>query len=135
MDNVFPNEHVYSNELYPLKEVKFEDTTIMVPKIQKNVLFRTYSKQCLTACKISKHTELHEMSSKKMMELRFRIIKNIYNFENTLCVPRNIMFTSLQYKLLKKLEKIMNIDDKKNILFNKIILQTCKKIDNLTNLL
>jgi hypothetical protein len=64
----------------------------------------------LTACKISKHTDVHEMCSKKTMELMYKCKKNIYNFENTLC-------------------------DKKNILFNKIILQTCKKIDNLTNLL
>jgi phosphorylcholine metabolism protein LicD len=135
MDNLFPNEHVYSNELYPLKEVKFEDTTIMVPKNQKNMLFRTYSKQCLTACKISKHTELHEMCSKKTMELMYKYKKNIYQVECALHVPRNIMVTSLQYKLIKKLEKTINSDDKKNILFNKIILQTCKKIDSVINLL
>lgn len=28
----------------------------------------------------------------------------------------------------------MNSDDKKNILFNKIVLKTCKKIDNLCNI-
>jgi len=107
----------------------------MVPKNQKNMLFRTYSKQCLTACKISKHTELHEMCSKKTMELMYKYKKNIYQVECALHVPRNIMVTSLQYKLIKKLEKTINSDDKKNILFNKIILQTCKKIDNVINLL
>lgn len=34
-DYYFPNEHVHVNELYPLKEIVFEDTKIMVPNIQK----------------------------------------------------------------------------------------------------
>jgi hypothetical protein len=134
MNNFFPNEHIYSNELYPLQEIEFEDTKIMVPNIQKNMLFRTYSNKCLTACKISKHVGVHEVCSKKIMEQRHRIVKNIYNFEKALHVPRNIMFTSLQYKLAKKIEKKMNNDDNKNILFNKIVLKTCKKIDNLCNI-
>ena len=133
MDNFFPNEHIYSNELYPLKEVAFEDTTIMVPNIEKNVLFRTNSKQCLKACKILKHNDIHETCSKKTMELMYKYKKKLYEVECALRVPRNIMVTSLQYKLLKKLEKKMN-NDNKNILFNKIVLKTCKKIDNLFNI-
>jgi hypothetical protein len=133
MDNFFPNEHIYSNELYPLKEVKFEDTTIMVPNIEKNVLFRTYSKKCLTACKILKQTDVHEVCSKKTMELMYNYKKKIYEVECALHVPRNIMFTSLQYKLAKKIEKKINSDE--NILFNKIVLKTFKKIDNLCNII
>jgi hypothetical protein len=129
-DYTFPNEHVYGNELYPLKEIKFEDTTIMVPNIQKNMLFRTYSKQCLTACKILKHTDVHELYSKNLAEVRYRIIKNIYELECTLHLPRNIMFTSLQYKLSKKIEKKMN-SGKKNEIFNKIILKTVESINDL----
>ena len=130
IDYYFPNEHVYENELYPLKEIKFEDTTITVPKIQKNMLFRTYSKQCLTACKIVKHTDLHELYSKKIAEVRYRVMKKIYEVECALHVPRNIMFTSLQYKLSKKIEKKMN-SSKENILFNKIILKTAESISTL----
>jgi hypothetical protein len=102
----------------------------MVPNIQKNMLFRTYSDRCLTACKIVKHIDIHEVSSKKIMEVRYRIMKNIYEVECALHVPRNIMFTSLQYKLTKKMEKKMN-SGKKNILFNKIILKTVENINDL----
>lgn len=132
VDYYFPNEHVHVNELYPLQEVEFEDTKIMVPNIQKNMLFRTYSNKCLDACKISKHVGAHEVCSKRMMELRHRIIKKIYNFEKALHVPRNIMFTSLHYKLSKKIEKKMNSDNNKR--FNKVILTTFKKINHLCNL-
>ena len=112
------------------QEIKFEDTTIMVPNIQKNMLFRTYSDRCLTACKIVKHTDLHELYSKNFAELRYRMMKNMYEVECALHVPRNIMFTSLQYKLTKKMEKKMN-SGKKNILFNKIILKTVENINDL----
>ena len=134
MDHLFPNEQIYSNELYPLKKVAFENTTIMVPNIQKNTLFRTYSNKCLTECKIVKHVYIHEMASKKLMELRYNIMKKIYNVESTLKIPRNIMFNTLQYKLMKKIEKKINKNDNKNVLFNKIILKTVEKIDDLCNL-
>ena len=131
MDYYFPNEHVYDDELYPLKEIKFEDTTIMVPNIQENMLFRTYSDKCLTACKIVKHTDVHESYSKKIAKVRYRYLKIMYEIECALHVPRNIMFTSLQYKLTKKIEKKMNDNSKKNILFNKIILKTFESINHL----
>ena len=126
----FPNEYIYKNELYPLKRINFENTTIMVPNIQINTLFRTYSSRCLTACKIINHTDVHEVCSKNFAEVRYRIIKNIYELECALHLPRNIMFTSLQYKLSKKIEKKMN-SGKKNILFNKIILKTAESINDL----
>jgi lipopolysaccharide cholinephosphotransferase len=133
IDNYFPNEHVYSNELYPLKEIKFEDTTIMVPNIQNNMLFRTYSNKCLTECKISNHIVAHEVCSKKIIKLRYRIIKNIHNFESILQIPNNITLTSLQYKLSKKIEKKLNNYDNKGQIFNKIFLKTCKQINHLYN--
>jgi hypothetical protein len=57
------------------------------------------------------------------------MMKNIYEVECSLHVPRNIMFTSLQYNLTKKMEKKMN-SGKKNI-FNKIILKTVENINDL----
>lgn len=134
MDYYFPNEQVYIKELYPLKEVHFEDTTIMVPNIQNNILFRTYSDQCLTSCKIISHTDVHEMCSKKMMEKRYHYLKNMYEIESALHIPKNIMFTSLQYKLSKKIENKFNNNYKRNILFNKLVLKTVKKIDDSINL-
>lgn len=125
-DYYFPNEHVHVNELYPLKEIVFEDTKIMVPNIQKNMLFRTYSNKCLSVCKISKLVGVHEVCNKKIMEQRYRIIKKIYNFENAHHIPRNVMFTTLQYKLSKKIEKKMN-----NEVLNKIFVKTIKKINDI----
>lgn len=134
MDFYFPNEHIYKNELYPLKKVNFEDTTIMVPNIQKNVLFRTYSADCLTGCKIVKHTDMHEMSSKKIMELRYNYLKIIYDIECSFKVPKNVMFTLLQYNLSKKIEKKIN-DNKNNKIFDNLILKIFKNINDLCDAL
>jgi hypothetical protein len=60
MAEVFPNQQIYSNELFPLKEVAFEDTTIMIPNNETNVLYRNFSDKCLRVCKISSHVTLHE---------------------------------------------------------------------------
>jgi phosphorylcholine metabolism protein LicD len=133
INSFFPNEHIYENELYPLKEIKFEDTIIMVPSIQKNVLFRTYSDKCLTSCKIANHIDIHELSCKKTMERRYRILKRIYEIESAVHIPRNIMFTALQYKLSKKIEKKLNSQNK-NQIFNKTFYKTAEKIDNFFNM-
>ena len=130
IDDCFPNERIYKNELYPLKIIDFEDTTITIPNIQKNVLFRTYSEKCLTSCKIQKHTGVHEVCSIKIMELRYKYFKKIYEIERRLNVPRNIMFISLQYKVAKKIEEKMN-SGKKNVILNKFILKTFKNISKL----
>ena len=131
IDFYFPNEYIYKNELYPLKELNFEDTTIMVPNIQTNTLVRTYSEKCLTACKITNHTDVHESCSKKLMQLRYHYIKKIYEAERKLHIPRNIMFTSLQYKLTKKIEKKINNDKKISNLFCKMV----KNVNYLCDLL
>ena len=133
-DYFFPNEHIYHNELFPLKKIAFENTTIMAPNIQKNVLFRAYSKNCLTACKIANHTDVHETASKKMMELRYHTMKKIYHIETALKVPRNIMFNTLQYKLTKKIQKKMN-NNNQNSVFNKVILTSVNKLDDLINVI
>ena len=57
---IFPNQHIHMNELRPLKEVAFEDATIMIPNNATNVLYRNFSDQCLSECKISNHVVLHE---------------------------------------------------------------------------
>jgi phosphorylcholine metabolism protein LicD len=134
INNYFPNEYVYTNELYPLKKIKFEDTTIMVPNIEKKILFRTYSKKCLTSCKILKHTDMHESFSKQMMNLRYRVIKNIYEVDRIFHIPRNMTFTSSHYRLAKLIEKKLNNTANKNQILNKIFLKTVKKIDYLCNL-
>jgi hypothetical protein len=41
------------------------------------------------------------------------IIKNIYEVESALHIPKPIMFTSLQYKVIKKIEEKFNANDKK----------------------
>jgi lipopolysaccharide cholinephosphotransferase len=135
MDYYFPNEHVYKKELYPLKEINFEDTTIMVPNIQKNMLFRTYSDKCLTSCKIVSNTDFHELCSKKIMEKRYHYLKNIYEVERIVHLPTKIMFTSVHYKLLKKIENKYkyNSGNNRNKLFNKLIIKTVENINYLCN--
>ena len=132
MSDQFPNEHIYSNELYPLKRVAFEDTTIMVPNNQINVLYRTYSDKCLTACKIANHIALHEFSNKKFMEHRYKLLKNIYSIENRLnIVPRKNTIISFQYKVIKELETQLNNNALfKNNLLNKGFLKSINFIYN-----
>jgi len=134
ISNYFPNEYVYTNELYPLKEIKFEDTIIMVPNIEKKILFRTYSKKCFTECKILKHTDIHKSCSNQMLNLKYRIIKNIYEVERIFHIPRNMMFTSSYYRLAKIIENKLNNTANKNQIFNKIFLKTVEKINNLCNI-
>ena len=87
-DKCFPNQHIYKNELYPLKEVKFENTTIMVPNIQK-CLFRTFSKKCLTEFVISNHVKGHENLIKLFInETETKIIKKIDQFEEKYNIPK-----------------------------------------------
>lgn len=132
-DFYFPNEYIYKNELYPLKRINFEDTTIMVPNIQINTLFRTYSSNCLTACKILNHTDLHEICSKNIIELRYHYMKKIYELERKLNIPQKRMFTLLQYKLSKKIEKKINKNNKKDKIFNDLFYKTVNKLNYICN--
>lgn len=133
MDFYFPNEYIYKNELYPLKRINFENTTIMVPNIQINTLFRTYSSRCLTACKIINHTDVHEVCSKNLMQVRYYYMKKIYELERKLNIPQKRMFTLLQYKLSKKIEKKINKNNKKDKIFNDLFYKTVNKLNYILN--
>ena len=105
IDEEFPNQHIYKNELYPLKEVEFEDTTIMVPNIQK-CLFRTFSDECLTKCVISNHVSRHEKVNIKRTQDETNKLRKMYEFEERLHIPKLFRYTafknSLRYFGLKK---------------------------------
>lgn len=104
IDNDFPNQHVYKNELYPLKEVEFEDTTIMVPNIQK-CLFRNFSNECLTKCVISNHVKRHEKVHIQRTKDATNKLKNMYKIEEQFHVPKIFRFTStksIKYNIFKK---------------------------------
>jgi len=62
MHDLFPKEYFVKDDIYPLLEVPFEDTTIMIPN-NNTYLFRTYLDDCLTSCVISSHVILHEFIS------------------------------------------------------------------------
>ena len=104
MSDIFPNQHIYSSELYPLQEVAFEDTTIMVPKNQMNVLYRNFSDQCLTACKISSHVVLHDgfFNSKEYQEGHYALCKHIDKLDKLFHISKKNSLNMLQCNLLKK---------------------------------
>jgi phosphorylcholine metabolism protein LicD len=105
MSDLYPNQYLYKNELYPIKQVVFEDTTIMVPNIEKNVLYRNFSEKCLTTCKISNHVTLHEgfFNTKKFQENSYEFFKHIDNIDNFFNIPRKISFNMIQCNLVKNL--------------------------------
>ena len=96
-DKRFPNQHIYENELYPLQEVKFENTTIMVPNSHK-CLFRTFSKKCLTKCVISNHVKGHEnLKNLSKDETEMKIIKKICQFEEKYHIPKIMSYLIYVY--------------------------------------
>jgi hypothetical protein len=98
VDEEFPNQYIYKNELYPLKEVEFEDTTIMVPNIQK-CLFRTFSNECLTKCVISNHVKCHEkVHIKRTKDQTNKLIK-MYEFEERFHLPKLFRYTAFNNNL------------------------------------
>ena len=110
MSDLFPNQHIYKNELYPLKQVAFEDVTIMVPNNQVNVLYRNFSDECLTVCKISNHVILHEsiINSKKVQEGHYIYSKNLYSIEKLLNISRENALNAQQYKIIKSFKQIIS---------------------------
>jgi len=98
IDKEFPNQHIYKNELYPLKKVEFEDTTIIVPNIQK-CLFRTFSNECLTKCVISNHVKCHEKVHIKRTQDATNKFKNMYELEKRFHVPK--IFIPMIYTIPK----------------------------------
>ena len=124
MSDLFPNQHIYKNELYPLKRVAFEDTIIMVPNNQINVLYRNFSDKCLTICKISNHVGFHEgvIQNKKLQEEQYMFSKNLYSIEKIFNIPRENTLNTYKYKLIKNAmvsEPIIKLFD--NALVKKIL--------------
>lgn len=122
MSEVFPNQHIYESELYPLKEIAFEDTTIMVPNNEINVLYRNFSDQCLSACKISSHvTLLHEgfFNSKAYQEGHYALFKYIDGIDRVFDIPKKKSLNMLQCNLAKQIlhsnSKLLNNDIIKKI--------------------
>lgn len=103
MSDLFPNQHIYSNELYPLKQVAFENVTIMVPNNQINLLFRNFSDKCLTVCKISNHIGLHEslIRNKNIQEGHYNFSKNLYSIEKIFNISRENTLNTYKYEIIK----------------------------------
>ena len=116
MSEVFPNQHIYGSELYPLKEIAFEDTTIMVPNNEINVLYRNFSDQCLRTCKISSHVALHEgfFNSKTYQEGQYTLCKYIDGFDKMFNISKKNSLNMIQCNLAKQIllsnSKLLNND-------------------------
>ena len=116
ISELFPNQHIYSSELYPLKELAFEDTTIIVPNNEINVLYRNFSDQCLTACKISSHIALHEgfFNSKRYQEGQYALCKYIDGIDRVFNISKKNSLNMLQCNLAKQIllsnSKLLNND-------------------------
>jgi hypothetical protein len=105
MSELFPNQEIYKSELYPLKEVAFEDTTVMIPNNEINVLYRNFSDKCLTACKISSHVALHEglFNSKTYQQGHYTLLKYIDGIDKMFNIPKKNSLNMLQCNLAKQL--------------------------------
>jgi len=121
MSDLFPNEHIYSSELYPLKQIAFEDVTIMVPNNQINVLYRNFSDKCLTICKISNHVDFHEgiFNNKNVQEGQYNFSKNLYNVEKFFNISRENTFNAQKYKIIKNVISSSST----NILFDNTLIK------------
>jgi hypothetical protein len=105
MSELFPNQHIYVSELYPLKEVAFEDTTAMVPNNEINVLYRNFSDKCLSDCKISSHVALHEgfFNSKMYQSGNYALFKYIDGFDKMFNISKKNSLNMLQCNVAKQL--------------------------------
>lgn len=108
INDLYPNEHIYKHELYPLKKIAFENTTISVPN-QINVVYRVFSDKCLTSCKISNHVLMHEsfINKKQFMIARYKLLQQLYNIDQVNPVKINKDYTLIgqQYKIINKFTK------------------------------
>ena len=122
MSEIFPNQHIYNSELYPLKELAFEDTIIMVPNNEINVLYRNFSDKCLTACKISNHVSLHEgfFNRKEYQQGQYALFKYINSIDRLLNISKKNSFNMFQCNVAKQIlhsnSKLLNNDFIKKIL-------------------
>lgn len=119
ISDLFPNQHLYENELYPIKKMEFEDTTIMVPNIEKNVLYRNFSDNCLTTCKISNHVILHDgiFNTRKFQKNSYELFKYIDNIDTFFNIPKKKSLNMIQCNLIKNIF----FDPNSKLLKNKII--------------
>ena len=102
---IFPNQHIHMNELRPLKEVAFEDATIMIPNNATNVLYRNFSDQCLSECKISNHVVLHEgiFNSKMYQEGQYEMFKRVHDVDKFFNISKKNSLNMLQSKVANKI--------------------------------
>ena len=109
INDLYPNEHIYKHELYPLKKIAFENTTISVPNHEINPLYRTFSDKCLTSCKISNHVLVHEsfINSKQFMVSRYKLLQQMYRIDevNPMKINKDYTLIGQQYKIINKLTK------------------------------
>ena len=105
MSELFPNQQIYANELYPLKEVIFEDITITIPNNEINVLYRNFSDKCLTSCKISNHVTLHEgiFNSKIYHDGHYMLCKYINDLDKFFNISKKKSLNMLQCNVAKKI--------------------------------
>jgi len=109
INDLYPNQHIYKHQLYPLKKVAFENITISVPNNEINLLYRTFSDKCLTSCKISNHVLMHEsfINKKQFMTARYKLLQQLYNIDQVNPVKINKDYTLIgqQYKIINNFTK------------------------------
>ena len=107
--DLYPNEHIYKHELYPLKKIAFENTTISVPNHEINPLYRTFSDKCLTSCKISNHVLVHEsfINNKQFMVSRYKLLQQMYSVDevNPVKINKDHTLIGQQYKFINNFVK------------------------------
>jgi hypothetical protein len=57
----FNTEYYFSNEINNLQQTLFENITVYIPDNNIAILQRMFSKQCISTCKMSYHTDLHNI--------------------------------------------------------------------------
>lgn len=87
--------------------MEFEDTTIMVPNIQK-CLFRTFSNECLTTCVISNVSCHEKVHIKRTKDATNKLIK-MYEFEERFHFPKLFRYTEHLITISNTLVKKNNI--------------------------
>ena len=109
INDLYPNEHIYKHELYPLKKVAFENITISVPNNEINLLYRNFSDKCLNSCKLSNHVLMHEsfINKKQFMIARYKLLQQLYNIDQVNPVKINKDYTLIgqQYKIINNFTK------------------------------
>jgi len=117
INDLFPKEYFFKEELIYLHEVPFENGTIIVPKKSNDILYRMFSKNCLTSCIISPHTIFHEFNS-DISNVGEELFKYMYIVEKQFNIPNENTVTFKTLKTLLDLSSNKNLSDFLKI-FNK----------------